>query len=562
MTTPPARFAAALVVALLLLGRSAAGPRDDLLRVAPPDATFVLVVQNPRDHLKTLSESPFVAWFPTTRLGKQLFGSDDFRKGLEGSTEVLRQLDVTPDVLLADVFGDAVVVAVTPGERDERSVILVRPRKPETLQKVIDRLNELQKASGEVKAVVARQHGGAAYFERQCGDKPSEFYFLRGGVFAFSESEADVRAVIDRERAATPSRELADRLARLGVADAAAVLLVNPRSFDAEVRAKVAAANRDERRLLEQFEQVWKALDAAAVYLDLGRDFEVGAALRFRPDAVPAALKPWLLGERTPSGLWEAVPADALFAVAGRVKVAEVIQTVAALAPDEGKNGVAAGLNQVLGPVFSRDKLPGVLDAVGPDWAVWVAPPAADALPTAVVALQVRGDGPDGPAAAVEKAVAFGFQMARFAYNAEHPDQIDLKETPDGGGVIRTLVNDKGFPAGFRPSFALKKGYLLFSTSPAAIQAFRPPAAAAKPGDAPLARFSGAAARTYLHAHRGPVAKLLSDAGAGPEKDVQAHLDQLADVLELFDRVELLTRGDAAGCRLTVRVTFAKPLKK
>src|SRR4051794_29933701 len=140
MTTPSARFAAALLVALLLLGRSAAGPRDELLRVAPPDATFVLVVQNPRDHLKTLSESPFVAWFPTTRLGKQLFGSDDFRKGLEGSTEVLRQLDVTPDVLLADVFGDAIIVAITPGERDERSVILVRPRKPETLQKVIDRL--------------------------------------------------------------------------------------------------------------------------------------------------------------------------------------------------------------------------------------------------------------------------------------------------------------------------------------------------------------------------------------------------------------------------------------
>jgi hypothetical protein len=55
---------------------------------------------------------------------------------------------------------------------------------------------------------------------------------------------------------------------------------------------------------------------------------------------------------------------------------------------------------------------------------------------------------------------------------------------------------------------------------------------------------------------------MLSDAGAGPEKDVLTHLDEFAAVLELFDRVELLTRGDDAGCRLTVRVTFAKPLKK
>lgn len=565
MPTPSARFAAAVLVAVALLGRAtAAAPRDELLRVAPPDAAFVLVVQNPRDHLKALSESPFAAWFPTTRLGKQLFGSDDFRKAIEGSGEVFRQLGVTPDELLGDVLGDAVVVGVTPGERDDRSVILVRPRKPDTLRKVIDRLNDLQKASGEVKAVVGREHAGAAYFERQCGDKPAEFYLLRGGVFAFSESEAEIRAVIDRERATAPSRELADRLTRLGVADAAVVLLMNPRPFDAQVRAKAAAAHADEKKLLATFEDLWKALDAAAVYLDLGRDVEAGVALRFRPDAVPAALKPWLLGPRTPSGLWEVIPSDALFAVAGRVKVAEVIQTVAALVPDDGKNGVTAGLNQVLGPVFSRDKLAGVLDALGPDWAVWAAPPASDALPTVVAALQVRGTGADGQAtaAAIEQAVAFGFQMVRVAYNGAHPDQIDLRQAPDGDAVIRTLVNDKGFPAGFRPSFALKKGYLLFATSPAGIEAFRPPAAAPKPGAAPLARFSGTAVRTYLKAHRGPVAKLLSDAGAGAEKDVLAHLDEFAAVLELFDRIEVLTRGDDAGCRLTVRVTLAKPLKK
>jgi len=115
MPTAFARFAAALFVTVALLGRAtAAAPRDELLRVAPPDAAFVVVVQNPRDHLKTLSESPFAAWFPTTRLGKQLFGSDDFRKALEGSGEVFRQLDVTPDALLADVFGDAIVIGVTP----------------------------------------------------------------------------------------------------------------------------------------------------------------------------------------------------------------------------------------------------------------------------------------------------------------------------------------------------------------------------------------------------------------------------------------------------------------
>src|SRR5207249_3770509 len=162
--------------------------------------------------------------------------------------------------LLGDVFGDAIVFAFTPGSADnktaERSVILIRPRKPETLRKALDRLNDLQKTSGEVKAVVGREHGGLGYFERQRGSEPSEFYFLRGGVFAFSESEADIRGVIDRDRGGNKTPELVDRMARLGVADAAVVLLINPRAFDAEIGSKVAAANRDEKAFLAKFEQV------------------------------------------------------------------------------------------------------------------------------------------------------------------------------------------------------------------------------------------------------------------------------------------------------------------
>jgi hypothetical protein len=570
MATPSVRLAV-LVVTLLGVGRAAAAPRDDLLRVAPPDAALVVVAQNARDHLKNLSQSPFAEWFPTTRIGAQLLASADFRKAQAGAAEVFRQLGTAPDELLDDVFGDAIVFAFTPGSADnktaERGVILVRPRKPETLQKVIDQLNDLQKKSGEVKEVVRREHNGVGFFERQRAAEGSEFYFLRGGVFAFSESESEIRGVIDRERGGNRAPELVDRLTRLGVGDAAVVLLINPRAFDADIRSKVAAANRDEKAFLANFEQVWKALDVAALYLNLGEELEAGAVLRFRPDALPAALKPWIVGPRTPSGLWAAVPDNALFAAAGRLKVSELIETVGALVPDDGKNGVRAGVEQIVGSVIGRDILPAVFDALGPDWAIWAAQPAnGDGfLPVVFAALQVRTDGPAGPAAAKElaEAIEFGFRAARVAYNVAHADQIELRQVADGNTTIRSLVNDKAFPAGFRPSFALKDGYLLLATTPEAIKAFRPPATAPKPGgEALLARFSGTTARAYLLAHRTPLAKFLSDAGAGAEKEVLTHLDQFAAVLELFDRVELLTRGDDTSTRLIVRVTFAKPLKK
>jgi hypothetical protein len=358
----------------------------------------------------------------------------------------------------------------------------------------------------------------------------------------------------------------ADSLRRLEVADAALVVLVNPRPLDAEFRAKVAAARPDEKAFLERFEKVWAALDAAAVYVAAGTDLEAGISLRFRSDELPPALKGWIVGPRVPPRVWAAVPDDALAAVAGRLKPSELLDTLNTLAPGPGKGTVREGVFDALGPVFGKDKFPQVLDALGPDWAVWVEPPRGGAgpLPVLVAAVEVRADGPTGtaPADSLLQAIEFGAHMARVYYNSSHPDQIELKATRDGDVVIRSLVNDKGFPPGFRPSFALKGGFLLVSSSPEGITRFSPPTGEAKPGEVPLARFSAAATRTYLQSHGAELAKVLAGLGAGPEKDLAGHFDQLAAVLELLDRVEVVTRGDESGVRLAVRVKFARPLKK
>ncbi|HXD87703.1 MAG TPA: hypothetical protein VN641_14500, partial [Urbifossiella sp.] len=159
-------------------------------------------------------------------------------------------------------------------------------------------------------------------------------------------------------------------------------------------------------------------------------------------------------------------------------------------------------------------------------------------------------------------AVGFGFNTARIAYNASHTDQIELVETDDSDNVITSLVNDKKFPAGFRPSYAFKGGFLLVASSPDAIKRFRKPKEAPSGSEALLARFSGSATRAYLQAHREPLARFLSSAGNGSEKDLLRQFDQAATVLELVDRVEVFSRGDDSGLRLAARFTFAKPLRK
>jgi hypothetical protein len=566
-----ARATLALALALTFTLPATAAPRDEALRLAPDNFALVAVVQNLRDHTTALSESPFASWFPTTALGKQLLAGADFKKITDSATPIFGALGVTPTDLLHDIVGDAAVFAFTPAPDNdptgERSVIILRPRKPDVLAKVIDRLNDIQTTSKELKALVEHKHAGETYHERQKPNGPSDFYCFRDGVFAFSSSEAEIKAVIDRDKSAPKDKPpaLVTRMTKLGVADAAVVLLVNPRPLDAELASKVKNAKPDEKAFLTKFAEVWAAADSVALYFQLNTGAELGLSVQFDPAKLPANAKSWLVGDRTPSAVWAAIPDDAIAAVAGRVKPNDLLDFLAALNAGDAP-GVRETLEQAVGPLIGKDKLPMVLDALGPDWGVWVQPPAKgmkDAVPAVVVAIRVQSDSPKGAEAAkaLVQSLDSGFVLARFAYNSKHKDQLELREEKDGDVVIKSLAGD-GFPAGFRPSFALKGGYLLVSTSPEAIKSFKPAATEPKPGEVPFARFNASAARGYLSSHSAPLAKLLSAAGVGDAPGLEQQLGMLAQALEPVDRVELVARGDATGVKLSLRVKTAKSLQK
>jgi hypothetical protein len=555
-----------------------AGPRDELLRVAPRDAALIVVVQNGRDHARNLAESPFGQWFPTTTFGKRLLDSTQLKQFRDSSAAILKELGTTRQELIDDVFGDAIAFAFSPASRgrsnDERAVILVRPRKPETLAKIIEKLNAFQTMNGELKAVARHEYTGGEYFERQKPEGGSEYYCFRGGVFAFSTSEADVKAIIDQDKAAAPVGEkvpeLVARMQSLGVADAAAVVLVNPRALDAEVKAKAAAAKPDMKRFLDKFAEVWAGIDSAAIYLTFDKHVEVGLSLRFQPDKLPPEAKKFLASLREPSTAAYLIPKDALFGVAGHVRAAELIDLVASLAPIEaGKPGVKEWVAKTLGPIVGRDNLPLVLDSLGPNWVIWAEHPVAESyLPTLAAAIEIGGDAEAKAKAekSLVQAVEFGFTMARIAYNSGHTDQIEVKEEkdPKTGAAIKSLVNEKGFPPGFRPSFAIKQGYLVLATSPDAIKRFDPtvPKPALPRETSTLAKLNGTQMRAYLQTHGAKLAKFLADIGIGNEKGLAEHIANLADVLELVDSAEVILRSDEKGLQIAVRVNPAKPLKK
>jgi hypothetical protein len=493
---------------------------------------------------------------------------------------ILREVDTTQDALIDDVIGDAIAFAFSPvpsggNSKEERAVILVRPRKMEALQKILDRLNELQSKSGQLKSVVRRVHGGETYFERQKTVGPSEYYCIRGHVFAFSSSETEVQAVIDRDKTApapsVKSSELVERMNRLRVADSAAVVLINPRSLDAELAARVEVAKPEEKRFLTRFAEAWGALETAAIHATFSDTAELGISVRFHPGRLPADLKKWLSGPASWSNVADIIPSDAMIGVTGHVRAVEVLDLLASIAPHEpGKPGVRDFVEQSIGPFFGREKVASVLSSLGPDWAVWIEAPVNGAfLPTFVAAIEINGSSEERNQAekALTQGIEFGFQLLKVGYNANHPDQIELQEVknPRSGVITRSLVNDKAFPPRFAPSFAVVKGYLVIATSPEPIQRFVPPTSAPDPNrsDRTIARLSGGASRDYLRTHGPRLVKFLIDIGiTTDEKSAREAIEMLVAGLELTESVELVARPNENGLQIAVIIRPARPLKK
>ena len=128
------------------------------------------------------------------------------------------------------------------------------------------------------------------------------------------------------------------------------------------------------------------------------------------------------------------------------------------------------------------------------------------------------------------------------------------------------------FDPGFQPAFALKDGFLVLASSPAAIRrfAFRPARARegeapAEPRDIPLFRMSLHDLAQYLNAHQSALAEHIAKKNQEPpvsKEEVVRKLSDLAQICQLFSRVELVQRSDAGKLTLALRLQTALPLAK
>src|SRR5205807_54948 len=114
----------------------------------------------------------------------------------------------------------------------EQGMIALSAAKPKRLTELVDRFNQAQKASGELKALDELKHQGAAYHRRDDA-RGSHWYYLSGSLLIVTGSEDMLKKAIERDLGkAADSSPWPARFRRAGAQHALVTVGINPRAFD------------------------------------------------------------------------------------------------------------------------------------------------------------------------------------------------------------------------------------------------------------------------------------------------------------------------------------------
>jgi hypothetical protein len=568
---PIRRASLSVLVVALLTSSAPAGPREELLRLVPEDVGFCVVLHDLRNHTERLTASPFLADLLASPLGNAVRAAPETKQLLELKQHLKKHLGVEWSELRDEVLGDALVLAYRPPTAQrpgtEQELVLVHARSPKLLARLLDRLNEAQKQSGELKEFGTYEHAGRKY-HRRVEAKQEGFYYLHGPLLAVSSRESAIREVIEREGTAGKGESpVAKQFRLLGVEKAPAAMWLNPRAFEAEMEAKAAAAKGAEAAFLQTFLRCWNALDGVGVSAGLDREIEVALTVRSRPDALPESIRKALAAAKKPSALWSRVPDDAIFAAAGRFDLSAMLELIGEFATKEDRAALIDQLQRSLGAALGRDVVKDVLPYLGPDWGLCVTAPAGDGdlFPHTVLAVSVAPGPGDAPAGEAVFELLNSYAVAAVLnHNRTNKDAVALKRITLDKVEVKYLVNEQRFPPGLRPAFALAPGYLLLASSPEAIKAFLTAPASARPtaGEFPLARLSLKALRQFVERRRAPLSAAVAEKNGLTKDEAGRRLEALLLGLGLADRLELTQRGEPGRTTWTLRLRTTRPLAK
>lgn len=550
----------------------AASPREDLLRLVPADVGFCLLVQDLRSHGDALLHSPLVRRLEQTPLGRKLAGAKEAQPLSDLDRLLQNYFQISSKELRDEILGDAIVFAYRPGPpgkpEGEQGICLVHARNEKLLAQLVQRINKLQSDTGDLKSLETCGEGAQVYY-RRIDQSGTNYYFLRGPILALSPQEDWLRQVLDRLASAGPNAEspVTREFRLLGMESALAGLWINPRTFDAQLQHHLTNASATQAVTLRTLQRYWQAVDGLGLACHLDEQLRLSLAVRGRREQLPQAAQQFLATAAARSELWNCIPANALVAFAGRIDVPAAAGMLSEFIPEEGRQPIRAALDATCGALLGPHSDRELTTHVGPEFGLWVLPPAGDRwVPTTVAALRVRSAPSVNPA---DRTLLSGLKLlaslAVFQHNAGKPGSLRLQTTLHEGEEITSLVNPDQFPAGFQPSFGLHGNYLVLATSLEAVRSFQPPPSAARVAGArepvPLLRVSLRGVHQYVSKNLDILARHSADKNQISTAQAREQLVGLVEVLQFFEQVEITQRAFANGFALQLRVQLVQPLK-
>jgi hypothetical protein len=534
-----------------------APPRDDILRLIPPDTGLCLIVNDLRGNSGKLQDAAWIKRLTASSLGKAVTLPPQFT---QLRTDLQKYLQVNLSHLRDDIFADLIVFAYKPPppgqSQQEQGLVLLWARNPELLAQVMERLNKAQIKDNQLKEVVAVDYKGKKYYCRVEQDK-THYYFLEGALFAFTGQETVIRQVIERRQKKGGVSDLSKKLDRAGAGSSLAALWINPRAFDADLKQKAKDGTKQETLVLKAFFSYWQALEGIVLSLDLGDSVAVRLTLQARTEELPKSVRPLFTETKNTSELWSRFPKRAILRIVGRINTIDLFETLADLTPPDAGQVNVEKANRIIKGFLDLDLVKDVLPNIGPDWGLCIAPgPDKNDLPHVLAAVAVRpGSGKIPVDRGLLKGIRFLAELAVLQYNFSHPDPIRLKKLDQGGVEIHYLANDKVFPPGFQPAFALKDGYLLLASSPEAIGQFQKTGPPSLPSaETPLVDLSLRELAKFLKARRQKAIGFLASQNQINEETAGQLFDGLLASLDLFDQLLLSERRQTGQVTWTLRL--------
>jgi hypothetical protein len=529
--------------------------RFELLSLLPEDFAVCVVMHDLRGQSEHWERSAWLKTFRQSPLGKTLLDAPELRQLALVEKDLKKHFNLDWTTLRDDILGDTVLFAYRPGAdnkpEDEQGLLLLHVRKPQQLTSFIDRLNDVQKKSGELKSLTELKYKGNSYHRRQQGDKV-HFYYQGGDLLAVSSREELIRGVLDKKANTASESPWARRFRQAGAEQAFLIMAVNPRSLAPDF---VKLGKKE-----DGLPGYWQALDGIFVSLSIRDHAELRVALQARVDELPQWMRASFKETIAPSVLWQRFPEASIVTIASKADFAALVDSLKILLPAKDRHTMETQLQRTLGAFLGRDIFKEVLPNIGPDWGICVFPAEnTPQFPHVLLAIAVQPGSKDPPIdQSLAKVAQFLAGLALLDYNKHHADEIRMRTIKQDSTEITCLSNDKLFPPGVQPAFALKEGFLVFGTSPAAIRHFRKREATNTPPGNPLFRLSSGELAKLLRQQREQIVRKLQERHEMQEQKARQNLDSVASLLEMFEAVTLSQHAEAGQATWTLRLTPAR----